>query len=71
VSREEIVMGLAEEIRDAIDAGERWTPDYPALMERTGFRRSWCEKAVGCPYGCGKADQDRMDRLAHVNGSGP
>jgi len=46
VSREQIVAELAEEIRDAIEAGDRWQPDYPALMTRTGFRRSWCEKAV-------------------------
>jgi hypothetical protein len=45
-SREAVVASLAEEIRDAIEAGERWHPDYPALMERTGRRRSWCEKAV-------------------------
>jgi len=41
-----IVAELADQIRDAIEAGDRWQPDYPALMERTGFRRSWCEKAV-------------------------
>jgi hypothetical protein len=44
--REAIVAELAADIRDAIDAGDRWHPDYQALMERTGFRRSWCEKAV-------------------------
>ncbi len=41
-----LVAELAEQIRDAIEAGDRWRPDYDALMERTGFRRSWCEKAV-------------------------
>ena len=41
-----IVAELADQIRDAIEAGDRWRPDYDALMERTGFRRSWCEKAV-------------------------
>jgi len=41
-----IVAELAEQIREAIEAGDRWRPDYDALMERTGFRRSWCEKAV-------------------------
>ena len=46
VTREQVIAVLAEEIRDAIEAGERWQPDYPALMARTGFRRSWCEKAV-------------------------
>ena len=44
--RSGIVAELAEQIRDAIEAGDRWRPDYDALMERTGFRRSWCEKAV-------------------------
>ena len=37
---------LADQIRDAIRSGERWTPDYDALMTRTGYSRSWCEKAV-------------------------
>ena len=46
MTREEVVAWLTDEIRDALEAGERWQPDYPALMERTGFRRSWCEKAV-------------------------
>ena len=44
--RDAVVASIAEEIRDAIEAGERWHPDYPALMKRTGRRRSWCEKAV-------------------------
>jgi hypothetical protein len=46
VDRNALVAGLADEIRDAITAGERWAPDYGALMTRTGYRRSWCEKAV-------------------------
>ena len=41
-----IVAELADQIRDAIEAGGRWRPDYDGLMTRTGFRRSWCEKAV-------------------------
>jgi hypothetical protein len=44
--RDAVVALIAEEIRDAIEAGERWHPDYPALMASTGRRRSWCEKAV-------------------------
>ncbi len=44
--RAAFVAELAEQIRDAIDAGDRWAPDYDALMERSGFGRSWCEKAV-------------------------
>ena len=46
VDRAALVAELADQIRDAISSGERWAPDYDALMERTGFRRSWCEKAV-------------------------
>jgi hypothetical protein len=46
VDRDAVVAELAAEMRAAIDAGERWRPDYDALMARTGFRRSWCEKAV-------------------------
>ena len=46
VDRSALVAELADQIRDAISSGERWVPDYDALMERTGFRRSWCEKAV-------------------------
>jgi hypothetical protein len=81
MSREEVVTALAEEIRDAIDAGERWTPDYPAPMDRTGFRRSWCEKAVrdartaaafpGARTNGGEAGQARTGQLADANGNGP
>ena len=46
VDRDAVITRLAEEIRDAIEAGDRWQPDYPALMADTGRRRSWCEKAV-------------------------
>ena len=46
VDRDAVVARLADEIRDAIAAEERWQPDYPALMQATGRRRSWCEKAV-------------------------
>jgi hypothetical protein len=41
-----VVAELADQIRDAISSGDQWTPDYDALMTRTGYRRSWCEKAV-------------------------
>lgn len=44
--RDAVIAMIAEEIRDAIEAGERWHPDYAALMEATGRRRSFCEKAV-------------------------
>jgi hypothetical protein len=40
------VERLAEEIRDAIDAGTVWKPDYDTLMTSTERRRSWCEKVV-------------------------
>ncbi len=44
--RDAVVAVIADEIRDAIEAGERWRPDYEALMDATRRRRSWCEKAV-------------------------
>jgi hypothetical protein len=46
VDRDAVVAALAEEIWAAAAAGERWRPDYEALMRATGYRRSWCEKAV-------------------------
>ena len=61
-------------------AGERWTPDYSALMQRTGFRRSWCEKAVrdartaaafpGSRTDAGQTDQDRTGPLRTEGGPG-
>lgn len=46
VDRDALIAELAGQMRDAIAAGAKWTVDYDALMERTGYRRSWCEKAV-------------------------
>jgi hypothetical protein len=46
VDRQALVAELADEIRDAVDAGEQWRPDYPALIARTGYRRRWCEEVV-------------------------
>jgi hypothetical protein len=46
VDRDAVVAELASEVLTAAAAGENWRPDYPALMTRTGRRRSWCEKAV-------------------------
>lgn len=46
VDREALVADLADQIRDAVDAGEQWRPDYPALIARTGYRRRWCEEVV-------------------------
>lgn len=44
--RDALVAELADEMRDAIAAGERWQTDYDALMKRTGYRRRWCESVV-------------------------
>ena len=55
--RAAFVAELAGQIRAAMDAGDRWAPDYDALMARSGFGRSWCGKAVrdartaGVPHG--------------------
>ncbi len=46
VDRAGLVAELAGQIRAARAAGQEWRPDYDALMEHTGYRRSWCEKAV-------------------------
>ena len=46
VDRDAIVADLAGQIRDAISSGEQWTPAYGELMARTGYSRSWCEKAA-------------------------
>jgi hypothetical protein len=46
VDRLGLVAELADQIRDAVHAGEQWRPDYPALMQRTGFKRRWCEEVV-------------------------
>lgn len=44
--RAAIVVGLAQEIRTAEAADQEWRPDYAGLMARTGYGRSWAEKAV-------------------------
>jgi hypothetical protein len=47
VDREVIVAELAEEFREAVSAGTtKWVPNWDDLMERTGYRKSWCEKAA-------------------------
>jgi hypothetical protein len=46
IDRDTLVAELAADIVATTSAGERWRPDYRDLMTRTGFRRSWCEKAV-------------------------
>jgi hypothetical protein len=46
VDRTALVTELSAQIRAAEQTGQEWRPDYEALMARTGYRRSWCEKAV-------------------------
>lgn len=46
VDRDALVAELAAEISRKDRTGGHWFPDYEALMIRTGYRRSWCEKAV-------------------------
>jgi hypothetical protein len=46
VDRDAVVAELAGQIRDAIEAGERWKPDYPGLKRRSGYGQSWAEKVV-------------------------
>jgi hypothetical protein len=46
VDRDQVVAALAADLRDAVEAGDKWVPDYKALMNQTGFGRSWCEKVV-------------------------
>jgi hypothetical protein len=44
--RTAVVEMIAGQIRDAVEAGEIWRPDYEQLMQLTDRRRSWCEKVV-------------------------
>jgi hypothetical protein len=44
--RAAIIADLAEQMEFAMTSGGKWEPDYRALMSQTGYRRSWCEKAV-------------------------
>lgn len=46
IPRADFVQQLAEEIRTAQAADRTWRPDYDLLIKRTGYGRSWCEKAV-------------------------
>ena len=52
-SRDALVAEWAGQFRDAVAAGERWVPDYDALIESTGVSKSWLEKAA-------KAARDRV-----------
>jgi hypothetical protein len=44
--RDALVAELAEGIRAAATAGDKWSPDYEDLMRRTGRQRRWCEYLV-------------------------
>jgi hypothetical protein len=44
--RNAAVAELADQIRDAVRAGDIWRPNYSELMAATGRKRSWCEKVV-------------------------
>ncbi|MFV2172387.1 hypothetical protein [Actinomadura sp. LOL_011] len=45
-TRDEWIETIAEEIRTAREQGGEWKPKYEVLQRRTGFKQSWCEKAV-------------------------
>lgn len=55
-ARAVVAAELAAQITAAAAAGRTWRPDYPALMTRTGFGRSWCEKAVRAARDLAAAD---------------
>lgn len=42
ISKEEFVAIVAAEIR----TGDQWRPDYPALEQAYGYKRSWFEKRI-------------------------
>ncbi|MFC4529143.1 hypothetical protein [Sphaerisporangium dianthi] len=46
VDRARFIAGLVRDIRAAAANGGSWEPDYPVLEKVSGYRRSWCEKAV-------------------------
>jgi hypothetical protein len=46
VDRDVFVREITADILSAAARGEKWSPDYDRLMERSHRRRSWCEKAV-------------------------
>jgi hypothetical protein len=72
--RQDVVEMVADQIRDAVESGDVWRPDYPALMALTGKRRSWCEKVarearelvLTAPYAepAPYAAEDRTEELA-------
>lgn len=46
VDRTAFIAELAYRIRLVEAGGKRWEPDYEELETYSGYRRSWCEKAV-------------------------
>lgn len=46
VDKDAVISHIACQIADAVDASERWKPDYAALMAATGRSRRWCEDVV-------------------------
>src|SRR5690606_1094456 len=46
VDRDVFVREITADILSAAARGEKWSPDYDRLMERSHRSRSWCEKAV-------------------------
>ena len=74
VDRRALVAELAAGIRAAAADGDKWRPDYEALIERTGRQRRWCEYLVrdarGAVFGSGEAtaddDSDPAAGLAHA-----
>ena len=83
IGRDALVTELAEGIREAARAGDRWRPDYDDLMARTGRQRRWCEYVVRdarsavlgsgpeSPQSASAHAESGAGQLAHANGSGP
>jgi hypothetical protein len=46
IDRDALVAELAAGIRAAAADGDKWRPDYDALIERTGRKLRWCEYLV-------------------------
>jgi hypothetical protein len=46
VDRDALVTELAAQLLTAAASGDRWRPDYEALMDRTSRQRRWCEYVV-------------------------
>jgi hypothetical protein len=61
-SRDDIVALVAEQIREAVEAGTVWRPDYPALMKLTGNKRSWCEKVFRAARELVLTGEDQISR---------